>query len=116
MLTLLLLASTVPASFFGQARVDIIEVNHFGKEFGSHQVILWRWSEADSMHHVVAWQWHDGRTIGRCGNDYVYHWRGPAQRIVKARSFRETWTRHDREREDANLTHEMRRPKLWPKR
>ena len=113
MLALLLLASTVPASYYGQAKVDIIEVNHFGDEHQSHQVILWKWSAKDAQHHVVAWQWHDGRPITKSGGYYHYAWRGPAQRVVKARSFRQTWTRHDRERADAAITHESRRTPLW---
>jgi len=106
-------------------RVDMIEVNHNFDEQNNRlilsQIIYWEWSPYFSEFIVMHWQLiGEGKkhTVVRKGpNEYIsIGFDDERLRVVKARSFKETWTYDDPEvvnqrlvpkNERIGLTHEV---------
>lgn len=81
--------------------VDVVELNHFYDSEGGHvldQIVFYRWQ--DARHQVV-----DFRVVKspeclpvRQGSYWACLWNdGPRLRLVRAASFRESWTQYDPE-------------------
>lgn len=85
--------------------VDVIEVNHFYDKHGKlvfDQAIFYEWDDKEGRFQVIDWRlikkpsqiprrdWKRG--------DYVCVWSdGETLRVVRAKSYRETWTQYDPE-------------------
>lgn len=114
MLAILLLAGTMPASQWSVARVDAIEVNHFGTKNRCVQLLALDWCDSHKCYHVRAWAWYDGEKVRRVGRLWRVTWPGSAQRDVVAPHFRRTRTALDPEIEDLRLRRRNQRPPLFP--
>ncbi|MFO1063883.1 MAG: hypothetical protein U0892_08480 [Pirellulales bacterium] len=101
-------------------RVDLIEFNHFYDDLGRHaydQVIFYEWSDEYARYNVMAWclvENDDSRipVKSRNGGDYVVRWfdrDAKAEREIRSRLYRETWTQFDPERADKRLLEEVPR-------
>jgi hypothetical protein len=97
---------------------DVIELNHLYDGDGRpvfDQVIFWQWHADEGAYHVLAWRlWKSpAQTPWRewLAGGFVTTWfDGDRLRLVRSRSYRETWTQHDPELEDRQLlpAHERR--------
>lgn len=98
--------------------VDLVEVNHYHDECGRKvfdQLIFYDWSAQQCRFHVRAWRLikSEGQLPRRDYQRNVYRivWHDDGVlREVKAKSFRETWTKYDPELADrARLPQDQRR-------
>jgi hypothetical protein len=121
----LLAAGTLPLDLVSTDAADAIELNHFSDGDGRpvfDQVIFWQWHAEESAYRVRAWRlwkspaqtpwrdWHNSMGGLRSGG-YVTAWfDGDRLRVIRATSFRETWTQHDPELDDRQFlpAHERR--------
>ena len=101
--------------------VDVCEVNHVlfeNPEQGTRftQVILWRWIPVWNDHHVAQWMMAEADSITVLRRErHRVTWRDRHGKVfrVRARTFRETWTRHDPEMLDrAKFSESARRAYL----
>ncbi|MAT51412.1 MAG: hypothetical protein CMK32_09550 [Porticoccaceae bacterium] len=96
-------------------RVDLIEINHVCRRDQSQftQIIIWDWSPTLNQYVVVAWQNSPPEPIiSRAGGSYQFRWRLTDQ-IVRADSYRETWTLNDPELDNRKVWPVERRRQLW---
>ena len=108
----------LPLDLVSTDAADVIELNHFYDGDGRpvfDQVIFWQWHADEDAYRVRAWRlwktpaqtpWRDWVRGG-----YATAWiDGDRLRVVRATSFRETWTQHDPELEDREFlpVHERR--------
>ena len=108
----------LPLDLVSTDAADAMELNHFFDGDGRpvfDQVIFWQWHADEGVHHVRAWRlwkspaqtpWRDWVRGG-----YLTAWfDGDRLRVVRATSFRESWTQHDPELEDRQFlpAHERR--------
>lgn len=95
---ILIVCFSLPSPFLSNTRsFDLIEVNHTPNYT---QVILWDWSEQHKRFHVQHWYLDDEPHVDEVGDVRVIRLRNV--RIV-AELYRETWTKHDPERENSKL-------------
>ena len=111
-LTLIMAAtSLVPQAPIVRDHVDTIELNHVYDLQGNHtlsQLIFWKQYGSSTRTYVVAWRlWKPGyptpvQDIQQGGVALLFY-DGETLRLVRAQSFRETWTQHDPEIADRLL-------------
>ena len=118
---------TLPLDLVSTDAADVIELNHFYDGDGRpvfDQVIFWQWHADEDAYRVRAWRlwktpaqtpWRDwgSHSVGGLRGGYVTAWfDGDRLRVVRATSFRETWTQHDPELEDREFLPVHERPGL----
>jgi len=96
---------------------DIIEKNFYHNEHGDLvfiQMIFWEWSQANQRHEVRDWtmfenvRFIDRPRVGRTVVHFHCH-KENRTRIITSRTYRESWTQNDPEREDIrHHPHEQR--------
>jgi hypothetical protein len=102
-------------------RVDLIEINHYYDD-GRHvldQSIFYDWNSYDKRFQIRDWRplkgvaqvphfdWQRAEYVARW-------WDGGVMREVRAKNFRETWTRHDPEFVERNFLPKKSRKLLSP--
>lgn len=108
----------LPLDLVSTDAADAIELNHFFDGDGRpvfDQVIFWQWHADEGAYRVRAWRlwkspaqtpWRDWSSGG-----FMTAWfDGDRLRVVRASSYRETWSQHDPELEDREFfpAHERR--------
>ena len=101
-------------------RVDVIEINHYIDDRGEHlvgQVLFLDWSARDNRHNVRAWRFlsriGDGRPVPTPDGGCLLRFDDAGVlREVRATTWRETWTRYDREVQERNYVAREQRPDL----
>lgn len=101
--------------YIPEDRVDVCELNHVYNKDGKHtfsQWIFWSWCWHHHGHVVVDWKWaHDSQTMPR---RWVMVKEGEKTCVVRARSWRETWSQYDREIYDRRRVPQHERRGLIP--
>jgi hypothetical protein len=118
----LLLLSILPAPGVAREAVELIELNHFYDEQGRlvfDQVIFYDWSRDDARYMVRAWRLvKQPAQLPRrehASGGYVATWSdGKLLRVIRAPSFRETWTQYDPELVEREYLPKDRRRELLP--
>ena len=97
----------VPSDGIVHDRYDEIEVNHYHGDDGRlihTQIIFWDFDEEAAAQRVAAWRlWKNASrmpTRNQHTGDWELLWhdaKSNTMRRVTAKSYRETWTQHDRE-------------------
>lgn len=88
--------------------VDLIELNHVVAADGSvklSQVILWDWEPGYDRFDVVEWRLASDGLPSRVDGLWRIPWRidDGSVVVVRAKIYRETWTRYDPERDNVTV-------------
>lgn len=103
--------AALPLDLVSLESADAVELNHFYDGDGRlvfDQVIFWEWHANEGAYRVRAWRlWKSPAQTPRRDffrGGYVTVWfDGERLRVVRTKSFRETWTQHDPELDDRQL-------------
>lgn len=106
------LALSIVAGLARSESVDMIEVNHVHSSQGNlcfTQLIFWGWDYCENKYHVRAWSMLDATSnanmmVNYRSNRTHIRWSNIADKVsrdISAIHFRESWTQHDPERQDA---------------
>jgi len=96
------------------ASCDLVEINHCHGADGEHQftqLIAWDYSPEYGRFDAQAWLMVE--SFDRLPMSVVVSTRDGQRSCVRCKYFRETWTRHDPERENAKLFNPSMRRKVF---
>lgn len=101
---ILLLLSIIPHDQVVRDSYDSVELNHYFDEEGRaifDQIIFYKWRDIYAGDDIVDWrlvkQWGHIPQRDRQQGGYIMIFDEDPTRVVRAKSFEETWTQHDPE-------------------